>query len=306
MTRGARDAAATRPGGARPPRPRRRRRRPGVPLRRAARARRGRVRGAHRGRAVLQPRRWSTRRRRPTPRAPGLCELLAARALPHRPSRRGDRGCAAGPSRWRRAEGDLDGVGAGHRSLAVFEWYHGNRRRAEAHAAAAVEVLEAPDRAGHPRARSSGTRCSIQAFLAMQDERPGDAPASDARGPARSPTGSTDDAPRGPALGGRSVVADDVRATSPRGAGSSSTPERGWRRVEASTPPAPAASSISTSSSVGSTTAEKVLDRSLPLTVAARRPDLRTAWQLGVRARLHLLRGAWDEARHDAGDGARR
>ena len=45
--------------------------------------------------------------------------------------------------------------------------------------------------------------------------------------------------------------------------------------------------------------AEKVLDHSLPL-IAERDVRIAHGLQLGVRARLHLLRGAWDEARHDA------
>ena len=118
----------------------------------------------------------------------GLAELLAVELYL---TDRLDEAVAAGRRAvsWRHTEGDLCGVSAGRRLLAVLEWCLGNRRRAEEYAAAAVDVLEGRPDPGPPENAVLGHAYSIQAFLAMQMS---DLVRARERcaGPGRSPTGS--------------------------------------------------------------------------------------------------------------------
>ena len=70
-----------------------------------------------------------------------LFELLADRVLPHRPPRRRDRGVPprdADPA----GHGRPVAVSADHHSLAVYEWYNGNREPPDDHVADAIATLD--------------------------------------------------------------------------------------------------------------------------------------------------------------------
>ncbi|MEJ2890088.1 AAA family ATPase [Actinomycetospora aeridis] len=198
---------------------------------------------------------------------------------------------------WRRADGDLDGVGAGHRSLASFEWYHGNRDLAVAHAATAVEVLEPRALPGSPAAGLLGHALAVQGFLAIQDNdltrarelheraRTVAAGAGDEALPVRLMVVDTvagmmtgDASARTRLLDALEAVGDDVKVEHSTCWTQLANLDVEQRRLDA---------------------AEKVLDRSLPLTVQWEYP-ICEHWQRGVRARLQVVRGAWDEAAQDA------
>lgn len=203
---------------------------------------------------------------------------------------------------WRRAQGDVSGAAIGHQSLGVFEWYNGNRRSAEENVATAVAVLEplAGAAAHNAAARDRavlGHAYSIQAWLAMHDSDL--ALARDRYNRAREAARGTDDRTLEVGLG----VIESVVAMM-------SGDESGRDRIVAILDAA--GEHFEEVHSVGYSNlayldveqrrldhAEKVLDRALPLTVQWDIP-LCHHWQLGVRGRLRMLRGAWDEALHDA------
>lgn len=226
----------------------------------------------------------------------GLCELLAHELFL---TNRLDEAIAAchRAIAWRRAEGDLDGVGAGHRSLASFEWYHGDRVRAVEHATTAIEVLEPRAEPGSRAAVLLGHALAARGFLAMQDNDL--ATVRELHDRARAvAVGADDDAlevrllmldtvvamlagegsARGRLLGALEAVGDDVQVEHSTCWTQLANLDVEQRRLDA---------------------AEKVLDRSLPLTVQWEYP-ICEHWQRGVRARLRVLRGAWDEAAIDA------
>ncbi|GAA4904054.1 regulatory LuxR family protein [Actinomycetospora succinea] len=227
----------------------------------------------------------------------GLCELLAhelfltnrleeAIAASHR---------AIG---WHRAEGDLDGVGAGHRSLASFEWYHGDRARAIEHATTAIDVLGPRAAPGSRAAGLLGHALAVRGFLAIQDNDLVAARELHDRAAGAVAAGGADDAlgvrlmlldtvsgildgdgsARGRLLDALEAVGDDVKVEHSTCWTQLANLDVEQRRLDA---------------------AEKVLDRSLPLTVQWEYP-ICEHWQRGVRARLRGMRGAWDEAVHDA------
>ena len=226
----------------------------------------------------------------------GLCELLAHELFL---TNRLDEAIAAchRAIAWRRAEDDLDGVGAGHRSLASFEWYHGNRDRAVAHAATAIEVLGPRAVPGSPAAGILGHALSIQGFLAMQDNDL--ATARDLLGRARAVADGVED----DALEVRMLVVDTVAGMmegdpSARGRLLDALEAVGDEiKVEHSTCWTQLAHLDVEQRRLDA--AETVLGRSLPLTVQWEYP-LCEHWQRGMRARLRGMRGDWDEAVHDA------
>ncbi|MEJ2861220.1 AAA family ATPase [Actinomycetospora flava] len=229
----------------------------------------------------------------------GLCELLAHELFL---TNRLDEAIAATHRaiRWRQVEGDTDGVGAGHRSLASFEWYHGERARAVEHATTAIDVLGPRAEPGTSAAGLLGHALAAQGFLAMQDNdlatarelleraRTAAADAADAADDALEVrlllldtvvammTG--DASGRDRLLGALEAVGDDVKVEHSTCWTQLANLDVEQRRLDA---------------------AEKVLDRSLPLTVQWEYP-ICEHWQRGVRSRLRVLRGAWDEAAHDA------
>jgi DNA-binding CsgD family transcriptional regulator len=198
---------------------------------------------------------------------------------------------------WRQAEGHVDGVGAGHQQLAAFEWYHGDRPTAVAHAETAVAVLEPRAAPGTPGAALLGHALARQAFLAVQESDLATARERHDRARAVA-TGVVDTV-----LEIRLTVVDTIAGMM---AGDAAARERLQAFLEA------AGDDIQVEHSTGWSNlanldveqrrldaAEKALDRSLPLTVQWEYP-LCHDWQRGVRARLRMLRGAWEEAEHDA------
>ena len=137
----------------------------------------------------------------------GLCELLAHELFL---TNRLDEAIAAchRAIAWRRAEDDLDGVGAGHRSLASFEWYHGNRDRAVAHAATAIEVLGPRAVPGSPAAGHSRPRAVHPGVPRDAGQRPGDGTRSPRSSPRRRRR-RRGRRPRGQDAGGRHRGRDD-------------------------------------------------------------------------------------------------
>ncbi|MDD7942313.1 AAA family ATPase [Actinomycetospora lutea] len=226
----------------------------------------------------------------------GLCELLAHELFLTNRLAEAIAACHRAIG-WRQAEGDLDGVGAGHRSLASFEWYHGDRERAVAHAATAIEVLGPRAAPGSPAAALLGHALAARGFLAIQDNDLTSARELHARARAVE-TDGTDDAlevrlmlvelvgailegdpsARDRLLAALEAVGDAVRVEHSTCWTQIANLDVEQRRLDA---------------------AEKVLDRSLPLTVQWEYP-ICEHWQRGVRARLRTMRGAWDEAVHDA------
>ncbi|MDD7927260.1 ATP-binding protein [Actinomycetospora chibensis] len=198
----------------------------------------------------------------------------------------------------RQTEGDLGGVSAGRRLLAVLEWYLGDRRRAEEHAAAAVDVLEArPDPA--PRESAAlGHAYSIQAFLAMQMSDLVSARERCAR--AREVAEGVGDRAFEIRLG---VIESVVAVMS----GDDGARDRLLDVLEQARDRFDEEARSTVSSSLVELDveqrrlddAEEILAHSLPLT-AERDVRIAHGLQLGVRARLHLLRGAWDDASRDA------
>jgi DNA-binding CsgD family transcriptional regulator/tetratricopeptide (TPR) repeat protein len=188
--------------------------------------------------------------------------------------------------------GDRCGVGANHHALAVYEWYSANREVAEQHAASAVELLE-------PAVELPllGHAYAMEAYLAVQKsdaararrfheraravaERAGDRQL-DARVQIIDAVLAIMD---GDVRGRDQILAlvardaeyfDDVYSA---GYSNLAYMDVEQRRLQA---------------------ADDVLTVSVPLTVER---DIRicNAWQLGVRARLALLRGDWDAAVADA------
>ena len=227
----------------------------------------------------------------------GLCELLANELYL---TDRLDEAVAACDRAiaWWRAAGDLDGVGTGHQSRAVFEWYRGNRRSAEEHVATAVGILTPRAEPGSRAAALLGNALSIEAFLAMQRSDLG--AARDLHGRARAVAAGALDTK----LGVRLTVIDSVVAVL---SGDLSGRDRLLAVLDA------AGGDFTESHSTGWSNlvnvdveqrrldaAEKALDRCLPLSLQWDVP-LCHGWQRGVRGRLRMLQGAWDEAVHDAG-----
>jgi DNA-binding CsgD family transcriptional regulator len=198
----------------------------------------------------------------------------------------------------RRTEGNSCGVSAGRRLLAVLEWCLGNRRRAEEYAAAAVEALEAEPDPGSAEKAALGHAYSIQAFLAMRMSDLVSARGRCAR--AREVADDVTDRAFEIRLG---VIESVVAVMAGDDGGRDrllAVLEHARERFDEEARSTVASSLVDLDVEQRRLDeAEKVLDHSLPL--AAER-DVRIAHglQLGVRARLHLLRGSWDDAQHDA------
>ncbi len=227
----------------------------------------------------------------------GLCELLAQELYLTDRLEEAIAVCGRAIACWE-ADGDLDGVGAGHQSLAVFEWYNGNRPSAEEHAARAVEILTPRAEPGTRSAALLGSALMIQAVQSMQES---DLVAARARHDrARSVAAGVVDY----RLDVRLSVVDSVVAMM---SGDLAARDRILAVLDAAGDRFCEAHSAGWSNVINSDVehrrldaAEKALDRSLPLTVQWDVP-LCHGWQRGVRGRLHMLRGAWDEAALDAG-----
>ncbi|MFC5063446.1 ATP-binding protein [Actinomycetospora atypica] len=229
-----------------------------------------------------------------------LCSLLATEL--YLTDRLGEAIAAAHRAvAWRRAEGDARGLCAARQLLAVFEWYSGNRGSAVQHAAAAVAELE-PDPRGAasdldpPDRTVLGHAYAIQAFLALQGSDL--AAALERHDRAREVTRDVED----PTLAVRLAVVTSMVGLM---TGDGAARGRVLDVLEGD-------GSFTEAHSAGYSNlanldveqrrfddAREVLDRSLPLTVQWDVP-LCHHWQRGVRGRLRMLRGAWDDALGDA------
>ena len=225
-----------------------------------------------------------------------LCELLAMELyLTDRPA---EAVAAAGrAAAWRRAEGNSVRASAAHQLLGVFEWYNGNRPAAEEHAATAVAMLDLGPDAATDAAGVLGHALAIQAFLAAQKcdltmARDRHARALQlARGLADrkldvrlATVESVIAMMSGDRAGRDRIVAvldqdgefyDEVHSS---GFSNLANLDVEQRRLDA---------------------AQKVLDHCLPMAVQWDLP-ICYGWQRGVRGRLRMIRGAWEEARVDA------
>ena len=227
----------------------------------------------------------------------GLAELLAVELYL---TDRLEEAVAAGRRAvsWRLTEGDLCGVSAGRRLLAVLEWCLGNRRRAEEYAAAAVDVLEGRPDPAPPEKAVLGHAYSIQAFLAMQMSDLVGARERCAR--AREVADGVTDRAFEIRLGVIESVVAVMSGDEGGRAGLVAVLEHARERFDEEARSTVAGSLVDLDVEQRRLDdAEKVLDHSLPL-IAERDVRIAHGLQLGVRARLHLLRGTWDEARHDA------
>jgi DNA-binding CsgD family transcriptional regulator/tetratricopeptide (TPR) repeat protein len=226
----------------------------------------------------------------------GLCELLAHELYLTDRLQEAIAACGRAIAWWE-ADGDLDGVAAGHQSLAVFEWYNGNRPSAEEHAATAVALLAPHAEPGTRAAALLGSALMIQAVQSMQES---DLPTARRRHDrARAVAAGVVDY----RLDVRLTVVDSVVAMM---SGDLGGRDRVLAVLDAAGDRFCEAHSAGWSNVVNADVehrrlddAEKALDRSLPLTVQWDVP-LCHGWQRGVRGRLRMLRGAWDEALHDA------
>ncbi|GAA4802274.1 AAA family ATPase [Actinomycetospora chlora] len=199
--------------------------------------------------------------------------------------------------RWWRAEGDLDGAAAAYEARAVFEWYNAARADADTHVATAVELLADRAAPGSRAATVLGHALATQAFLAVQDNDVATARALHDRARIVA-DGATDErlevrlrvvdgiaammagdtTAREQLLDAVDVPGHDFRVEHSTGWSNLANLDVEHRRLDA---------------------AAKALEHSLPMTVHWEFP-LCYGWQRGVRARLHLERGDWDEARRDA------
>jgi DNA-binding CsgD family transcriptional regulator len=192
--------------------------------------------------------------------------------------------------------GDAAGVSADHRSLALYEWYRGNRRVAERHALAAVVAL--PDDEVPPdEAPAVGHAHAVLGYLAMQANDLDLARAEGSR--AEQVEGQAGDAKlvaRNRLLEatcrlieGDDAGRDEILAVVEPGIAqfddiySSGFSNLAYLDVDQRRLPEAAA----------------LLDVSLPLTVEWDLP-ICNVWQLGARGRLGLLRGDWEQAAQDA------
>ena len=199
----------------------------------------------------------------------------------------------------RQQAGVVADLSANHRAMAVYEWYNANRDAADHHVAQAVSVFgSAAQVEGASELAALGHGFAMQAFLALQ--------ASDltrARSLVRRAVEIAAAAAE-PAL--------TVRVGIISGTCSVMSGERtGREAILAIMRSAPEHLDEIYSSGYSNLTyldveqrrlaqAADLLDLSLRLTVERDLPVCRV-WQLGSRARLHMLTGDWDDAIADAG-----
>jgi DNA-binding CsgD family transcriptional regulator/tetratricopeptide (TPR) repeat protein len=188
-------------------------------------------------------------------------------------------------------------ISAAHHAMSIYEWYNANRTAAEQEVAQAVSVfshaqLDTPDQLA-----ALGHGLAMQAYLAMQ--------ASDlvtAGSLARRAAEIAETAGEA-ALGVRVAIIDGICSVM-RGLAS------GRDDILSILRSAPKHLDVIYSSGYSNLTyldveerrldaASDLLDVSLQLTVERDLPVCRV-WQLGSRARLHLMRGDWTEASADA------
>lgn len=198
----------------------------------------------------------------------------------------------------RRSTGSPVAVSADHHSLAIYEWYSGNRAVADQHVGDAIEALDGAVAQQDPnRLRQLGHGFAMQAFLAVQSSRVD--VAVEALSRARDVAVATGDPELSvrvrligyycDILAGKDAVRDDLLsllASGPRHIDetySSGYTNLTYFDVEQRRLGAAAA----------------LLNTSIPLMIEHDLPICRMV-QLGSRSRLHLLLGDWDDALADA------
>lgn len=200
----------------------------------------------------------------------------------------------------RRQVGVVADVSADHHAMAVYEWYNANRTSADHHVAQAVSVFGERTRVEGPAQLAAlGHGFAMQAFLALQ--------ASDVHRAAtllrraKEIADAADDA----ALTVRVGIIDGIRAVM-------SEQDFGREAILAIMRSAPEHLDEIYSSGYSNLTyldveqrrladAAELLDVSIKMTVERDLPVCRV-WQIGSRARLHMLTGDWDDAVADAGE----
>jgi DNA-binding CsgD family transcriptional regulator len=194
---------------------------------------------------------------------------------------------------------DPVGVGAGHALLSLFEWYNADRPQAEAHVSTAVEALESiPGSRSVLSSVALGHAYATAAYLALQRSDLGRV--DEALPRARAIADATGD----PALRVRcEVMASVGEILAGRGAARQRLIDVVTRGLRADIDE-PSSSGLSNLAYLDVEQrrfddASALLEVSLPITVERDLPVCH-GWQLGARARLHLLQGAWDAALADA------
>jgi ATP/maltotriose-dependent transcriptional regulator MalT len=194
----------------------------------------------------------------------------------------------------RETDGDLSGVSVNHQSLSMYEWYNAHRAFAERHASTAVEVVEP---AGELVAL--GHAYATEAYLALQNSDFARVRRFEAQ--ARAIAAGVDDR----RLDNRLEI---IAAATAISMGDLDGRQRILDVIERRTDHFDEVYSSGYSNLVyldveqrRLADARKILEVSLPLTVERDIPICHV-WQLGIRARLGLIRGDWDAALADASE----
>ena len=192
----------------------------------------------------------------------------------------------------RRQLGDPASVSADHQALSVYHWYNANPVVALDHSAQAVEVVEGTSHQTH-----LAHALALQAYLALQ--RSDWQRATSLTAAARTTALTLDDAHlrvRLDLIDGLGEVVD----------GTPGARARLLALLESGSPHLKDVNSSGYSNLAYHDVEQRRFDQaaellavSLPLTIE---PDIPIChvWQMGARSRLHLMRGAWDEAIIDA------
>ncbi len=193
----------------------------------------------------------------------------------------------------RQQSGDQAGLAAAYDTCAVFEYYQGRRRQAQAHAERAAALSAGP---GLERSRAQAH--TTQGYLAYmrcditvaQHHLCGAIEDADRNGQAEL-------AQRGRILrASTSLLAGDADARIPLADDIERARAHGWDELASTGYSALANLDVEQRRY---REAEHVLDESLPFTVERDIPICRH-WQTAVRSRLHLARGRWSAALEDA------
>lgn len=228
-------------------------------------------------------------------------ELLEAVAIEYYLIDRLDDAIAASKRamRVREQADDRVGMATNHHALAVYHWYNAERRQADEHARAAVEVLVDADAPSDAERSALGHALAMQAFLSLHAS---DLPAAREHiAQARTAAASSVE----PTIGVRVQVIDGLlgvvegdAASRPRIAALLDQAGDDYDEVYSSG-----------YSNLGFLDVEQrrfgdaagLLERSISMSVERDLPVCRV-WQIGARGRLKLLTGEWDDALTDADD----
>jgi DNA-binding CsgD family transcriptional regulator/tetratricopeptide (TPR) repeat protein len=198
--------------------------------------------------------------------------------------------------RVREGAGDRVGMATNHQALAVYHWYNAERDKADEHARAAVDVLDAADQPPDDRS-VLGHAFAMQAFLSLHSSDLTAAHASIAR--AQCEADATDE----PTIGVRVKLIDGLLGVVEGDAASRTKVVAVLDRAGDDYDEVYS----SGYSNLGFLDVEQrrfgdaadLLDRSIAMSVERDLPICRV-WQIGARGRLKLLTGDWDGALTDA------